>query len=487
MNTNETERSGSLLSELLEGERPQHRHHFACQPDELETRQLLSAVQATTSSETTVPQVIGATASVGDTAGFAGPAGTASSVVTQAVGGVNSLQSQVPINDLLANLSQVTANVYETPGPITVSNGLLALPITPLLATTITSLETPNNNGTNMDGTVWITPPPLPPGVFHMGSTLQPFNSNTMTQMPNPQGGPPTFTHFGQDANGSLTGAVNEQPVATGPIGPTITEEIEPVQPPPVQAHQPFGPPVQIQQDETAPQQNGMTPPGGQEGAGQPGTPGQGSAPGQSGAAAAQGQQRGAGGETTQGSESTTPNVPASQGTQGAGGNQGQVGPQGNGGAQGQSGAQQAGGPQGQSGAQQAGGPQGQSGAQRAGSANPGRPNGGEQGGGGGGSGGSGGAAYWIDPDRLHPGDRIDGDADLIDAAITSLANNGDPIPADSDGDSTLSTAFGAAAVAVGGLRVALRDPVRLRSGADSGPNGGDQESHGRRPEPAGV
>ncbi|MHB1560165.1 MAG: hypothetical protein ACYC61_22160 [Isosphaeraceae bacterium] len=459
MNTNEPDRDESVLASLLEleDERPSNRHHFVCEPDELESRQLLSAVQATTSSQTSAPQVVGATAGVGETAGFAGPAGTGSTVVTQTTGGIDYLQSQVPINDLLANLSQVTANVYETPSPITVSNGLLSLPITPLLAPRITGLETPLNNGTNEEGTVWITPPPLPPGLFHLGSTLLPFNTNTMMQMPNPQWGPPTLTHFGQAANGSLNGTAVEEPIATGPVGPMITEEIEPVQPPPVQAHQPFGPPAQLQQDETAPQQNGMTPPSGEEGAGENGTPGQGVAPGQSGGSAAQGHQRGAGGETTQGIESTTPNVPASPGAQTqSAGNSGQVGPQGN------------------------------AGAQQGGSANPAEPGGGSQGGGRS-SRGSDGSVYWIDPERLHPDRRADPDADVIDAAITSLADNGENLPPDAEGDNTLSTAFGAAAVAVNGLRMALRDPARVRSGIEAGPGSQVDPSRDPRREPAGV
>lgn len=466
MKTNELERDESGLARLLEpdGGHPSNRHHFVCEPDELESRQLLSAVQGTTSYQTTEPQALGATAGVGETAGFAGPAGTGSTVVTQTTGGIDYLQSQVPINDLLANLSQVTANVYETPSPITASNGLLSLPITPLLAPRITGLETPLNNGTNDEGTVWITPPPLPPGLFHLGSTLLPFNTNTMMQMPNPQWGPPTLTHFGQAANGSLNGTAVEEPIATGPVGPTITEEIEPVQPPPVQAHQPFGPPAQLQQDETAPQQNGMTPPGGEEGAGENGTPGQGAAPGQSGNSAAQGQQRGAGGETTQGIESTTPNVPASHGMQTQpGGNSGQVGPQGNAGAQGQSGAQQGS------------------------SANPAEPGGGSQGGAGRSDGESGGAAYWIEPERLHPDARVDPDADVIDAAITSLADNGETLQPDAEGDNTLATAFGAAAVAVGGLRMALCDPARVRSGVEAGPDNQADPSRDPRHEPAGV
>lgn len=466
MNTNELDRDESMLGGLLEldSERPSNRHHFVCEPDELESRQLLSAVQGTTSSQTTETQSLGATAGFGETAGFAGPAGTGSTVVTQTTGGIDFLQSQVPVNDLLANLSQVTADVSETPGPFSVSSGLLGLPITPLLAPRITGLETPENNGTNEEGTVWITPPPLPPGLFHLGSTLLPFNTNTMMQMPNPQWGPPTLTHFGQAANGSLNGTAVEEPIATGPVGPTITEEIEPVQPAPVQAHQPFGPPAQLQQDATAPQQNGMTPPGGEEGAGQNGTPGQGAAPGQSGGSAAQGQQPGAGGETTQGIESTTPNVPASPGAQTQpGGNSGQVGPQGNAGAQGQSGAEPGG------------------------SANPARPGGGPLGGGSGSSGGSGGAAYWIEPERLHPEDRVDPDADVIDAAITSLADNSETLQPHAEDDNTLSTAFGAAAVALGGLRLALRDPARQRAGAEAGPDGHTEPRNDPRREPVGV
>ena len=263
-------------------------HHSSRAPldyDALEPRQLLSAVQATTSSENSAPQVVGATAGSAETGGIVGQAGGAASVVTHAVGDVNSLQSQIPLNDLVANLSQVTTNVSDSNTGLSVASGLTSLPITPLLPPSVTANETPLNNGTPDLGTVWITPPPVTPGLFHMPTTESPVSASTLMQTINPQGGPPTFTHFGQNGNGSLSGAVVNQPAAVGPLGPSITSEIEPVQPPPVEAHQPAGPPAQIQQDETAPQQNAQTPPGGQQGAGEIGTPGQGAVPGQSGAA----------------------------------------------------------------------------------------------------------------------------------------------------------------------------------------------------------
>ena len=231
-------------------------HHSSRAPldyDALEPRQLLSAVQATTSSETSAPQVVGATAGSAETGGIVGQAGGATSVVTHAVGDVNSLQSQIPLNDLVANLSQVTTNISDTNTGLSVASGLTSLPITPLLPPSVTANETPLNNGTPELGTVWITPPPVTPGLFHMPITESPVSASTLMQTINPQGGPPTFTHFGQNGNGSLSGAVVNQPAAVGPLGPSITSEIEPVQPPPVEAHQTAGPPAQIQQDETAP------------------------------------------------------------------------------------------------------------------------------------------------------------------------------------------------------------------------------------------
>ena len=91
--------------------------------------------------------------------------------VTHAVGDINSLQSQIPLNDLVANLSQVTTNVSDSNTGLSVASGLTSLPITPLLPPSVTSNETPLNNGTPDLGTVWITPPPVPPGLFHPGIT----------------------------------------------------------------------------------------------------------------------------------------------------------------------------------------------------------------------------------------------------------------------------------------------------------------------------
>ena len=248
-----------------------------------------------------------------------GQAGGATSVVTHAVGDVNSLQSQIPLNDLVANLSQVTTDISDSNTGLSVASGLTSLPITPLLSPSVTSNETPLNNGTPDLGTVWITPPPVPPGLFHPGITVSPLFASTQTQSVNPQGGPPTFTHFGQNGNASPSGAATNQPAAVGPVGPSMTAEIAPVQPAPVAAHQPAGPPAQVQQDETTPQPNAQTPPGGQQGAGEPGTPGQGAAPGQP-AATAPAQTRGSGGAATQGVPTMTPQVPAGQATQGTGG-----------------------------------------------------------------------------------------------------------------------------------------------------------------------
>ncbi len=299
MNTNELDRDGSVLGNLLglDGERPSNRHHFVCEPDELEPRQLLSAVQGATSSQTTEPQTLGPTAGVGETAGFTGVGGT---VVTQTTGDVGFLHLQVPVNDQLANLSQVTANVSETPGPFSISSGLLALPISPLLTPTVTENQTPLNNGTSITGTVWITEPPEPSGVFHFDTTISPVFSHLYLQMVNPQGGPPSFSHFGENSNGTLSGAVIEEPVAVGPIGPSITIEIQSAQPPPAEAHQFFGPPAQIQQDETTPPQDARTPPGGWPGGGRPGTPGQAAVPGQQGRISGLGRPRGLGASVPQ-------------------------------------------------------------------------------------------------------------------------------------------------------------------------------------------
>lgn len=411
---------------------PHHPSHPSLELEDLEPRQLLSAVQGTTSAVSSGQQLIGATAGapVSHVVGTQVPGGY--SVVTHAVGDVNYLQSQLPLNDLLANASELTANVYSTQTGVTAAVGLTSLPITPLLTPMVTENETPLNNGTPDLGTVWITVPPLTSGLFHMETTEIPLTSNTWMQTVNPQGGPPTFTHFGQAANGSLNGAVVNEPVAVGPIGPSITEEVEPVQPPPVEAHQEAGPPTMIQQDETTPHQNAQTPPGGQQGAGQPGTPGQGAAPGQS-AGAEQGHARSAGGETTQGVQATTPDVPGGPGAP-SGGNQGQTG---------------------------------------GGQANPGggsAPNGGSQGGSNGGGSGGGSGAF-----LLHPADpNAEPPADLIDEAIpvlvaNSLTHADDP----EDAAGALPTVFGAAAVAAGGFHLAFRGDRtgRAKSGGRKSPD----------------
>jgi hypothetical protein len=426
-------------------ERPHHTTRLPLEYDALEPRQLLSAVQATTSAETTTPQVVGATAGSAETAGIVSEQGGATSVVTHAVGDVNSLQSQIPVNDLLANLSQVTTDIYNSNTGLSVASGLTSLPITPLLAPTVTSNETPLNNGTPDLGTVWITPPPVPPGLFHPGVTNSPLSASTLSQTVNPQGGPPTFTHFGQNGNGSASAAAVNQPAAVGPLGPSLTSEIAPVQPPPAEAQQTAGPPAQAQQDETAPQQNAQTPPGGQQGAGESGTPGQGAAPGQP-AATAPSQQRGAGGAASQGLPSMSPQTPGGQSTPGNG-------------SQNPGGAGQPG-----SGTQApTGGPQGGSGgAEGAGSGNVSPRRNGQD------------AA---DP---HGDDTVD----LIDAAIPSLVANSARSADDIESGGPLPTVFGAAVVAVGGFHLAATSPDRLRRGLIGGPPVGADPDRRRHANP---
>jgi len=417
-------------------ERPHHPSRLPLEYDALEPRQLLSGVQATTSSETSTPQVMGATAAAG-TAGIVAAPSAGTSVVTHAVGDVNSLQSQIPLNDLLANLSRVTADVFQTDTGISVASGLTSLPITALIAPTVTSNETPLNNGTPDIGTVWITPPPVPPGLFHTAITDSPLFATTWMQTANPQGGPPTFTHFGQNANASMSGAAMNQAVAVGPIGPSITEEIEPVQPPPVEAHQPAGPPVQVQQDETAPTQDAQTPPGGAPGSGESGTPGQGAVPGQP-AGGGQGQQGGAGAAATPAMPATTPRTPAGQDSRGAAGNSGPPG---------------------------------------AGNRIPGVP--GPAGSTGGATGGpdrsgNGGRPVPPRPGQEGPDGHADDTVDLIDAAIPAMVANAHRDAGDRESDGPMPTVLGAAAVAAGGFHLALRGPDRLRRGLNGARPDGD-------------
>lgn len=433
-------------------DRPHHSNHAALEYDALEPRQLLSAVQAATDAETTEPQVTGATAGVAEAAGIGGQAGGAS-VVTHAVGDVNYLQSQVSLNDIVANLSEVTTDVYESGTPLSAMSGLTSLPITPLLAPTVTANETPMNNGTPDTGTVWITLPPLPTGLLHFETTEIPLIANAQMQTVNPQGGPPTFTHFGQGANGSQNGPAVNQPVAVGPIGPSITEEIQPVQPPPVESHQPVGPPTQVQQDETTTTPNAQTPPGGEPGAGQPGTPGQGAAPGQS-EAAAQGHSRSVGGESTQGVQATTPQAPAGQN------------PQGNVGGQGNAAAPV----------------QGPTGAQPGTPGNGSSPAGVPQGGTGGPAGAGGGAPNRPAQDASDPNGQAAA-FDVIDEAIPELVANSYHHVDDTEDTGALPVVFGAAAVAVGGFHIALRGE-RLGRGLAGGPPDGADPASRRDPVP---
>jgi hypothetical protein len=278
-----------------------NRHHFALEPLELELRQLLSAVQAPTSSDTHATPAIGATGVLG-TAGEVTPAAASSTVQTITTGGTSALPSQVPASALVADLGAFTANVEGTAGSVAV--GPVPLPITALLPVIDTENETPLNNGTPIDGTVWITPAPVAPGVFHPTLTAipAPAPAAVTVQTPNPQAGPPTFTHLGQGANGAQNTTATQESVAVGPDSPSISEEVQPVQPPPVGAHPPAGPPVQVPQDETAPPQGAANAPAGQQGKNA-------------------GQQQGTKAPPT--GQPTTPNGSAGQGQQGGGGAQG--------------------------------------------------------------------------------------------------------------------------------------------------------------------
>jgi hypothetical protein len=394
-------------------DRSHHSNRFPLDYDTLEPRQLLSAGQAPNPAENVAPEVVGTTAGSAETAGIAGQPGGASSVVTHAVGDVDSLQSEIPVNDLVANLSQVTTAIYSTNTGISAASGLTSLPITPLLTATVTSNETPLNNGTPDLGTVWITPPPVTPGLFHTAITDSPVFSATWMQTVNPQGGTPTSTHLGQSATGGMNGAAVNEAVAVGPIGSSMTEEIQAVQPAPVEAHQP-APPVQVQQDESAPQQNAQTPPGGQ--------------------------QRGAGGESSQGAPATIPQAPAGQGAQG--GSQGQPGNRPDSGGEG--------------------------------------PTGGAQGGS-----GSGAGAFLLRHGHDGADPHLEEAIDLIDAAIPALVMNSPQNAGNTEDGGALPTVFGAAAVAAGGLHLALRGPEHLGRGLVTGPPDGARPDSRRNASPS--
>jgi hypothetical protein len=267
-------------------DRPRHSTRFSLDYDDLEDRQLLSAAVPTTAQEPAITPASGAPGpvaptgtltSLGNSAATADP----SSVVTQSTGAIGSLQSSLALNNLPANLSDATVAVYQTPGDASVATGLASDPISPLLPLSVTEQENPLDNGTPISGTVWITPPPVSPGAFHTGITVSPvvmnqYNSQTI-QPVNPQLGSSSITHFGQNAGAAMAGAATQQSAATGPLGPSITAEVEP--------QQPVGPPTQVQPDQTTPQPNATMPSSGQPAATQPGNPSQGTAPGQQGAA----------------------------------------------------------------------------------------------------------------------------------------------------------------------------------------------------------
>ena len=234
-------------------DRPRRPGRFPCGCEPLEARPLLSA---------SVTAVAAGSAAAGVGGAIGGPVGT-TAPLGLAGGSVNSPQLTSSVGNLLADATLITTTLSQSPGSLSLASGLLAFPITPLLSPTVTSNETPLDNGTPFTGTVWITEVPQPPGIFHFGTTLSPVFSDLYLQTVNPQGGPPSFTHFGEDIEGSLSGVAIEEPVGVGPVGPSMTIEIKPVQPAPVESQQLFGPPPQLQQDETTTQNDSRTPPGG--------------------------------------------------------------------------------------------------------------------------------------------------------------------------------------------------------------------------------
>jgi hypothetical protein len=414
--------------------RPRRSNHFALDCDWLEPRHLLSAVQATTSTTTGAPAAISATPGATAGATTIGPVGSGGTVQTTGIGSVQFIQSSLPVQGLLENLDNAVTTVYESPGPISVSSGLLSLPISPILPSNITGNETPLNNGTPILGTVWITPVPEPPGVFHPNLTASATTASTWLQTPNPQYGPPSFTQFGAAGNhfgqgqgvGTQNGAtVSEQAVAVGPDGPPLMDQVEPAQAPSQAAQQPVGlPPAQ----QGSPAENAA-------------------APGHQGVQSSQNP----GGTTQQGG---TGSSGQSVGTSGQpGGTSGQPG----------SASSQPGATSGQQGTQSpsqggsAPAQQGQGGAPAQSS---------EAGGSSGSSGGSGsGAGAFLTPNdpalaRL----QLAASLELIDAALPAVTSSqAEESVEDARSNSGLSPLFGAAAVFVGGYQVALRTSTRLR------------------------
>jgi hypothetical protein len=398
--------------------RPRRSNHFALDCDLLEPRQLLSVVPATAAGATTAPVAVGAALGATSTAGTAASINAAGTYESTGTGSTEFGQSALLTVSPLDDLGNVAAGITEAPAALAVATGLTSFPITALLSSTITSDETPFNNGTPLEGTVWITPVPEPAGLFHPNMTASSNAVSTRLQAPNTRGGPPLFTpfggtgnHFGQGASPQIGSLVGDQSVAVGPEGPALMDEVEPIQAPP-QAEQP--PTGQPSQQQGAPAQpNGVTPgPQGVQPSQQPGAAGQ---PG--GAAGQQGTQ------------------PPSQGA-------GTPGQPGKGNTPGQSGGAATSGP----------------------------------------SGSESGASAFLTPtdpgpDRLH----LAASLELIDAALPSLTSSrAEKAAEDAQAACGLSSLFGIAAVVTGGYQMALRTSGRLRRDWVLGPWDAGREA-GRR------
>ena len=283
------EHNGSILP-------PRRPSRFPLDYEGLESRQLLSGVAGAVANQTGLPVVIGPTGGAGIAPTSIGALGSGVTVQTTGAGSFQFLQPALPASDLLSSASSSSVNVVATPGQ------LLTLPITALEPPTVTGEETPLNNGTSLGGTVWITPPPLTPGVAHPVTLSSAPTINSLLAPPNSPVGPPSTTHFGQGGSSQIGAGLSDMPAAVGPETPNVLDKVEPPQPPAVETQPPPAQPSQqpetpAPQDEVTPKKPGAPAPQPPGAAGQPqkgGAPGHeaipappqgGGAPGQSGGA----------------------------------------------------------------------------------------------------------------------------------------------------------------------------------------------------------
>ncbi len=239
-------RSLDLIRPASERMESRRSSRFPLIHEELEAHHLLSAGPPIVPEPASEPVAIGASRQPGNAAGMFESLGSGVSVQTTGTGGVQFLQSALPVTGLLDNLSIGSANVVTSAGPLTVSSGLLSLPITPLIPPLLSATETPLNNGTLLTGTVWITPPPLTTNHFQLSTMIAPPVSNSMVQVPTFQEVPLVVNQFGQGSANPSPSSLDQPVSPVGPEPPKTIDQVEPTQPPATE-QPPTGQPAQTQ------------------------------------------------------------------------------------------------------------------------------------------------------------------------------------------------------------------------------------------------